>query len=76
MDDEAILDAIRAHAVEAAEALAAIQTGLGDDKPLTADSIRALADHRNRDPAELWLDELKDRGLVFAAKHFAAEALR
>jgi V8-like Glu-specific endopeptidase len=66
LDEDAILEAIRAHAAEAAEALAAIQTGLGDDKPLTADSIAAAADLLERDHAELWLDELKDRGLILA----------
>jgi hypothetical protein len=64
--DDAILQAIREHAVEAAEALAAIQTGFGDDKPQTAESIAAASDLLNRDEAELWLDELKDRGLVLA----------
>lgn len=66
MDEDAILEAIRTHAVEAADALAAIQTGLGDDKPLTADSIGAAADLLIRDQAELWFDELTDRGLVSA----------
>jgi V8-like Glu-specific endopeptidase len=66
LDEDAILEAIRTDAAEAAEALAAVQTGLGDNKPLTADSIGAAADLLNRDQAELWLDELKDRGLVSA----------
>jgi V8-like Glu-specific endopeptidase len=66
LDDDAILEAIRTHAVEAAEALAAIQTGLGEEKPLTADSIAAAAELVDGDQAELWLDALKDRGLVLA----------
>src|SRR6266508_2474834 len=64
MDDEAILEAIRAHPAEAAEALVAIQVGLGDDKPLTAASIAAAAKLLGDDPAELWVDRLQQAGLV------------
>jgi V8-like Glu-specific endopeptidase len=66
VDEDAILEAIRNHSVEAAEALLAIQMGLGGDKPLTADSIGAAADLLHRDRAELWLEQLVDAGLVTA----------
>ncbi|GAA2000825.1 trypsin-like serine peptidase [Microbacterium ulmi] len=69
MDDDAILQAIRDHAADAAEALAAVQS---DEKPLTTAGIDALARLSRRDPAEFWLEQLKERGLVTA---FAA-ALR
>lgn len=63
MDDEAILQAIRENAVDAAAALEAAQSG---DKPLTVASIDALARLAHRDPAEFWLEQLKENGLVTA----------
>lgn len=63
MDDEAILQAIRENAVEAAAALEAAQSG---NKPLTVASIDALARLAQRDPSEFWLEQLKERGLVTA----------
>jgi hypothetical protein len=66
LDEDAILEAIRTHAVEAADALVAIQMGLGGEKPLTADSIGAAADLLQRDKAELWLEQLVGAGLVLA----------
>jgi Trypsin-like peptidase domain len=63
MDDEAILQAIRDHAVDASEALEATQTG---EKPLTVASIDALARLAQRDPAEFWLEQLKERNLLVA----------
>ena len=66
MDDDAILDAIRTHAAEAAEALAAVQLGRGAEGGLTADSIRAAAAMLQRDAAELWLEQLVAGGLVTA----------
>ena len=65
LDEDAILDAIRAHPAEAADALAAIQLG-GDEKPLTADSIGASARIKDVDKAELWLEHLVSAGLVLA----------
>ncbi len=66
MDDDAILDAIRHRPAEAADALLAIQTGRGTGRPVTSESIAAAAGLLGRDAAELWLDELKERGLVLA----------
>jgi Trypsin-like peptidase domain len=66
LDDEAILEAIRAHPAEAAEALVAIQVGLEDDKPQTAASIEAAAKLLGRDPAELWVEQLRLAGLFLA----------
>lgn len=63
MDDQPILDAIREHAAKAADALAAIQS---TDKPLTVDVITVLARRSNTDPADFWLEELKQRRLVTA----------
>jgi V8-like Glu-specific endopeptidase len=66
LDEDAILEAIRTHPVEAAQALAAIQLGLGGEKPDTADSIGASAGLLKRDKAELWLEQLVRAGLVTA----------
>jgi Trypsin-like peptidase domain len=63
--NDAILDAIRTHPAEAADALAAIQLGLEGHKD-TADSIAASAALLNRDMAELWLEQLELAGLVTA----------
>ena len=61
MDDEAILEAIRDNAVDAAAALESVQPKEG---ALTAASIDALARHAGRDPAEYWLEQLQERKLV------------
>ncbi len=63
---ETIVEAIRAHPAEAAEALAAIQIGLDDEKPLTAASLLATAESYDEDGAEFWLERLQLRGLVKA----------
>ncbi len=61
MDDEAILEAIRENAVDAAAALEAVQPKEG---ALTLASIDALARLARRDPAEFWLEQLQERKLV------------
>lgn len=62
MDDEAILQAIRDNAVDAAEALEAVQSTV--EKPLTVAAIDALARLARRDPAEFWLEQLHERNLL------------
>jgi hypothetical protein len=64
MDDDEIIAAIRGYPLEAADALATIQTGLGTDRPLTADSLALAGQLLEVDPLELWLSQLKERGLV------------
>lgn len=67
MDEEAVLEAIRSHPVASAEALLAIQAGLpADKKRLTAETIALAASMFGDDLAELWLDRLKQAGLVLA----------
>ncbi len=63
---EEILEAIRAHAAEAADALAAVQLGSGIDPTLTADSIGAAAGLLSRNREELWMEQLTRHGLVTA----------
>jgi hypothetical protein len=66
LDRDAILEAIRMHSVEAAEALVVIQAGLAIEKPLTADSIAGAAVLLGVDPAELWVEQLENVGRVEA----------
>lgn len=62
MDEEAaILEAIRDHAIEAADALAAIQSG---KTPVTVEVFKALARRAGKDPAEFWRDWLVESGHV------------
>ncbi len=44
MDDHALRQAIEGHPVAAAEALLAVQTSLGGERPLTAESLAAVAE--------------------------------
>jgi hypothetical protein len=53
VDEDAILDAIRTHPGGAAEALAAVQLGVGVEKRVTAEAIRFSAAMKQLDEAEL-----------------------
>lgn len=66
VDREAILDAIRTHAVEAADALDAIQTAVDGVKALVASSLLETAKSFGEDAAEFWLQRLEGGGLVTA----------
>lgn len=61
MDDDAIIAAVRAHPGPAAQALGQVQT---TDRPLTAPVIEVLARYTGRDVAEVWVEQLKQAGLV------------
>ncbi len=66
MDENAIVEAIRGHPAQAAEALAAVQTRLGTEEPLTAHSIERAASITGEDEDQVWLAALKHRGLLLA----------